>query len=213
MNPIKKICILVIVFIMLFPSSTFAYSGIPTVETDLSKQSLIEIVDPHIVENNSVYSIINEKELINKIGIKNVQSLKEYLVIASNENSVKNAVNDIHIAILRDVGASVSKHWWGTKILTPSQNVAIKVRDLASAFSTQMGDAAMLTALLLAGVGFIPGYGSPAAIAGIVVGIWGWADARTWSTVSSLMSTHFVSNRYLLTIDINKWIMEVKVYP
>jgi hypothetical protein len=216
MNPIKRILVFIIALILVFSTSVSAISNEAVSKVDLSNESLIEIVDPHIIENNLVYEIINEKGIINKIGEKSVQSLKDHLILASiekNENSTKNAVNYIHILILENIGATVTKHWWGTRILTPSKSVAINVSNLASLFSTEISDKAMLTGLLLAGVGTIPGAGTPAVIAAVLVGLFGWADARTWATVSSLMSSQFVYNKYLLTVDINKWIMEVKVYP
>lgn len=70
----------------------------------------------------------------------------------------------------------------------------------------------MAAALAAVGIGFIPGVGGVTSIAGFLVSGIAWADARTWSAVSSGVTKKIDVGKYFMTIDINKWDMEVKVY-
>lgn len=110
---------------------------------------------------------------------------------------------------MRAAGATVNRYWWGTKINTYNRTNAINTRNLANSFS---GDAGIAVALAAVGIFFIPELGTAATIAGAIVGVISWADSRTWSTVDSLMTNKIDSYRHVLTVDINKWIMEVKCY-
>lgn len=81
-------------------------------------KELIDIVDPYIVENFDSYRISNEQELLHKIGRNNYDSLQERLEVANEEKKLglhKEAVKDIHILILNQVGARVTSEWWGKK--------------------------------------------------------------------------------------------------
>lgn len=188
----------------------------------IKSEDLISIIDPYVVETVSSYKLVNENELATIIGQDKVDSLKLYLKEASKEKAKslnREAVRETHIRILEMAGCNVSAHWWGKKVvLAKTNNTAYaksrakNVRDLTEAFSGAAGDAGMTTALAAAGLSFIPGLGTASSIAGLLVGGIAWADARTWSTVSSGVKKKIDVGKYFMTIDINKWIMEVKVY-
>ncbi|TFU95368.1 hypothetical protein [Granulicatella sp. 19428wC4_WM01] len=178
-------------------------------------QDLIKVVDEHIVETMTSYQIIKPDELKEKIGVDNFNKLQTRLVIANKEKSEslnREAVQDIHIQILRQVGATVESHWWGKRIITHNRDTAINVRKLANAFTGTAGDAGIVSAMAAAGIGIIPGLGTPAAIAGIITGVISWADSTTWNNVATQVANNIDSGKYNLTIGINAWIMEVKVY-
>lgn len=190
-------------------------SNISNKNHEYTTAELIEIVDPYIKETFNSYSIQNKEELISKIGLKNYNLLEKRIEIATIEKKKllsRDAVRDIHIKILRKAGATVESHWWGKRIKTDSRTVAINVRKLAHGFSGIEGDAGMISALLFTGIGFIPGVGQAAAIAGVVSSVLSWADSRTWSSVAEKVADKIDEGKYNLTIDINAWIMEVKVY-
>lgn len=181
----------------------------------MNANELIEIVNPFIVETFSGYEIDNAEELKNILGDELFLSLENRLVEASDEKRrslSRDAVLDVHITVLREAGATVDRYWWGTKINTHGRTNAINTRNLATSFSGHAGDAGVIAALTAAGISFIPGLGTAATIAGAIVGVLAWADATTWSTVGTLMTNKIDSYKYYLTIDINKWIMEVKCY-
>lgn len=203
-------------------SSNISAKEVQTYETSITtntdeeaNENIISVVDPYIEETTFEYKIKNEAELIQKIGQDKVNSLKNYLVEASKEKQKalrREAVKDVHVSILKKAGASVSSHWWGKRIKTPNKTVAVKVRKLASDFSGASGDAALVATLTAFGIGFIPGFGTASSVASAVVGVVSWADARTWSKVSEKMLSKIAAKKYKLTIDVNKWNMEVKVY-
>ncbi|NLC05006.1 MAG: hypothetical protein GX778_00575 [Erysipelothrix sp.] len=177
-----------------------------------SGEELIQIADPYIVESLWDYQIINGEELKSIIGEELYTSLEIRIEEASSEKRQelkRDAVLDVHITVLRAAGATVNRYWWGTKINTYNRTNAINTRNLANSFS---GDAGIAVALAAVGIFFIPELGTAATIAGAIVGVISWADSRTWSTVDSLMTNKIDSYRYVLTVDINKWIMEVKCY-
>ena len=210
MNHLKKLCLFLFSVSVLFLTSPLDIQA-----TYVSPSELIEIVNPFIRETYRSYELINEEELVTQIGWETVQSLKTYLVEASRQKAEslrRDAVQDYHTVILKEAGASVQRYWWGTRIKTETRQVAINVRNLSNGFSGDAGTEGMLTALTLAGIGFIPGYGTAATIAGMVVGVASWADSTTWSSVSNGVANMIDLYKYKLTVDINKWIMEVKVY-
>lgn len=189
-----------------------------SVQTPIGKQldtELIKVIDPYIVENVYSYSIVNKNELIKKIGLENVKKLEKRLELANldkAESLNRDAVHEVHIEILRRAGASVESLWWGKRIKTHNRTTAINVRRLANAFTGDAGDAGVVSALAATGISFIPGLGTPAAIAGAVVSVVSWADSTTWNKVATQVSDKIDEGEYNLTIDINAWDMEVKVY-
>lgn len=209
---INKILLIIACFCILnvfSPISTRAY------EYKFTPDELIKIVDPYIVEDFRSYTIKNQEELISKIGLENFNSLNERLSIANREKRAalnKDAVHDIHMAILREAGATVNAEWWGKRIKTPNRTVAIKVRKLANTFGTASSVSGFRAGLIAAKISTIPGFGTPAAIAGALVGLISLADSVTWSTVSDKVADKINDGIYNLTIDINAWMMEVKVY-
>ena len=211
MHTVKRMILFSLIVSSLFlslPMSISAHSYSPS--------ELVDIVNPYINETYRSYELINEEELISRIGWEAVESLKVYLVEASRQKAKsmrRDAVQDYHTVILREAGATVQRYWWGTRIKTNTRPVAINVRNLSYGFSGDAGTEGMLTALTLAGIGFIPGYGTAATVVGMVVGVVSWADSTTWSNVSMGVANKVDLYQYKLTIDINKWIMEVKVYP
>lgn len=214
---IKKSVLLVCILTLLFGGVTSFSTNVAAQEVSdkVNSNELINIVDPYIKETRLAYKVKNEKELIQKIGYERVKSLKAYLIEASKdkERSLgRDAVHFIHMHILRYVGASVTSHWWGKRIITRGKAVTEKVRELASLFSTYASTAGLAAGLISIGLAFVPGAGTAAAIAGAVTGIISWADSLTWSKVSEGMLRRMNRNDYYLTIDINAWNMEVKVY-
>lgn len=176
---------------------------------------LIEIINPYIKETFNAYSIQNENELISKIGLENFKSLEKRIQIATVEKRdslSRAAVSVSHERILRQVGATVESHWWGRRIKTYSRDVAINVRKLAHGFSGDAGSLGLTTSLASMGIGFIPGLGTAAAIAGTLLGVMSWADSSTWSDVSAKVAAKIDEGQYNLTIDINALIMNVQVY-
>lgn len=211
MHKLKSIFLSVISILMLILINPLPVSANST----FTPSELIEIVNPYILETVRSYELKNESELISKIGSENVASLKIYLIEASKEKAAllrRDAVLDIHITVLRLAGATVDRYWWGTKIKTETRQVAINVRNLANGFSGAAGTLGMTAALIAAGISFIPGLGTAATIAGVVIGITSWADSTTWSNVSMLVANKIDLYQYKLTIDINKWVMDVQVY-
>lgn len=222
MKKIVKLTTILTLFICMFgtvaPMVTYAKetdSNSSNKKHEYTTTELIEIVDPYIKETFNSYSIQNKEELISKIGLDNYKTLEQRLEIATKEKQAslsREAVRDAHIQILRRAGATVEAHWWGKRIKTHNRTTAINVRKLANAFSGAAGTAGMETALLAAGISFIPGLGTVGTIAGAVVGVISWADSSTWSSVSSKVADKIDEGKYNLTIDINAWIMDVQVY-
>lgn len=180
-----------------------------------SGEELIQIADPYIVESLWDYQIINGEELKSIIGEELYTSLEIRIEEGSSEKRQelkRDAVLDVHITVLRAAGATVNRYWWGTKINTYNRTNAINTRNLANSFSGDADDAGIAVALAAADISFISGLGTAATIAGAIVGVISWADSRTCSTVDSLITNKIDSYRYVLSVDINKWIMEVKCY-
>ena len=180
-----------------------------------SFQELIEIANPYIVENFYSYSIVREDELKGKIGEINFKTIQLCLEIANKEKLEKlnrDAVSDEHISILRAAGAEVSSEWSGKRIRTYDRETAIKVRKLASGFSGDAGAEGLKYALISANLAFVPGLGEAATVAGTLVSIVTWADSTTWSKVFDLVASKIDDGEYNLTIDINGWNMDVRVY-
>lgn len=67
-------------------------------------------------------------------------------------------------------------------------------------------------ALISANLAFVPGLGEAATVAGTLVSIVTWADSTTWSKVFDLVASKIDDGEYNLTIDINAWNMDVRVY-
>lgn len=222
MKKIVKLTTILTLFICMFgtvaPMVTYAKetdSNSSNKNYEYTTTELIEIVDPYIKETFNSYSIQNKEELISKIGLDNYKTLEQRLEIATKEKQAslsREAVRDAHIQILRRAGATVEAHWWGKRIKTHNRTTAINVRKLANAFTGSAGDAGFISAMIATGIGFIPGLGTPATIAGLVVGAISWADSTTWNNVATQVANHIDSGKYDLTIDINAWMMEVKVY-
>ena len=70
----------------------------------------------------------------------------------------------------------------------------------------------MKYALISANLAFVPGLGEAATVAGTLVSIVTWADSTTWSKVFDLVASKIDDGEYNLTIDINAWNMDVRVY-
>lgn len=182
---------------------------------DLSYFEVIEIADPYIIKEGMYYEISNKDKLNNLLGDLYFEKVVVQVDNANKEISksmTREAVHDVHIAILEENGNTVTSHWWGKKVKTYGRINTINTRNLMNAFGTAASDAGILTALTAAGISFIPGFGTAATVAGAVVGLISWADARTWSTASSLITSKIESQKYYLTIDINAWNMDVQVY-
>ena len=215
-NIYKKATSFLLAFIMCisFIMPTQAYAS-EVENKKFTYNELITIADPYIEESGIAFRITNSDELRDILG-NEYYTLVENRVKAANaelgETLDRDAVTDTHVAILREAGATVEYHWWGKRVLTNSRSVAINVRNLANAFSGAAGTAGMETALLAAGISFIPGLGTAATIAGVVVGIVAWADSTTWSTVNQKVAEKIDVGKYKLTIDINGWDMDVQVY-
>ncbi len=194
---------------------TVTYATTNNTQIKYSINDLVKIVDPYIEESIASYKINNPNELKSKIGIDKFNALQKRLEIANKEKKSalnRDAVHDVHIKVLRAVGATVESHWWGKRIKTYNRTTAINVRKLANAFTGIAGDAGIVAALTATGIGFIPGIGTPVAIAGVVFGVVSWADSTTWNNVASKVANKIDEGKYNLTIDINAWIMDVQVY-
>lgn len=184
-------------------------------QKQLPKEQIMEIVNSHVKKVWQGFYIENENELVDKIGVENVDSLKKQLkkqneLLALERN--RNAVSNIHIFILRYVGAKVETHWWGTRIKTSNKETTIQVRKAAEMFSSSTSTAGFITGLATIGIAFIPGVGNVAAIAGLLVSAISWSDAETWSDVASKIADKGDYGIYNLTIDINAWYKDVRVY-
>ncbi|MEF9962035.1 MAG: hypothetical protein RR945_03290 [Erysipelotrichaceae bacterium] len=193
-----------------------AQSGVTVQEKELSYSDVIKIADPYIEMNGMFYQINNKEELENILGNFYFQQVQERIVDANKEISesskTREAVKDVHIAILRANGNTVTAHWWGKKIKTYGRTNAINTRKLTNSFSGAAGDAGIAAALAAAGISFIPGFGAAGTVAGVVVGLISWADATTWNKASTGIANKIDAGRYYLTIDINAWNMDVQVY-
>ncbi|MGB4985749.1 MAG: hypothetical protein WBO70_08255, partial [Erysipelotrichaceae bacterium] len=171
---------------------------------------------PYIEKDGLFYKISNEDELRNILGDKYFGLVEDRIVVANEEiektNIDRDAVHDIHIAIMEANGNTVEALWWGKKIKTYGRTNAINTRDIMSGFSQTASDAGLLAALTVARIGFIPGYGTAATVARIAVGLISWADEATWSKASGAIAKQIDIREYYITIDINAWNMDVQVY-
>ncbi len=183
--------------------------------TKLTYNELITIADPYIKKVGVYFKITNENELHSILGEEYydmvVTRVKEANIELAKTYS-KDAVTDIHVKVLRKAGATVEYHWWGKRILTNSRTVAINVRNLANGFSGEAGKDGVVEALTLAGISLIPGLGTAATIAGAIVSVASWANSATWSEVKQKVAEKIDVGIYNLTIDINGWVMDVRVY-
>ena len=190
--------------------------GISAQEKEMSYFELIEIADPYIKTDEMFYKISNECELRNILGKEYFSLVEERIAEANKEiekTSVdREAVHDVHIAILQANGNTVEAFWWGKKVKTYGRRNAINTRDIMSGLSQTASDAGLVAALTAAGISFIPGYGTAATVAGIAIGLISWADATTWSKASSGVAQQIDVGEYYITIDINAWNMDVQVY-
>lgn len=210
MKKLFKILVAVLFVVCLMPTGVFAQ------EKEISYFELIEIADPYIEKDGLFYKISNEDELHNILGDKYFGLVEERIVEANEEiektNINREAVHDVHIAILEANGNTVEAFWWGKKVKTYGKTNAINTRDIMSGFSQTASDAGLVAALTAAGISFIPGYGTAATVAGIAVGLTSWADATTWSKASGGIAKQIDAGEYYITIDINAWNMDVQVY-
>ena len=210
MKKLLKIIVAVAFVVCLTPIGVFAQ------EKEMSYFELIEIADPYIEKDGLFYKISNEDELRIVLGDKYF-GLVEDRIVAANEEIEKTSINreavyDVHIAILEANGNTVEAFWWGKKVKTYGRTNAINTRDIMSGFSQTASDAGLLAALTAAGISFVPGYGTVATVAGIAIGVVSWADATTWSKASGGIATQIDNGVYYITIDINAWNMDVQVY-
>lgn len=185
-------------------------------EKELSYFELVEIADPYVETDGLFYRISDEDELRAVLGDEYFGLVEERIVEANKEIEKtcidREAVQDVHIAVLRANGNTVEAFWWGKKIKTYGRTNAINTRDIMSGFSQTASDAGLAAALAAAGIGFIPGYGTAATVAGIAVGVISWADATTWSKASTGVAKQIDVGKYYITVDINAWNMDVQVY-
>lgn len=193
-----------------------AQTGVAVQEKELSYSDVIKIADPYIGMDGIFYQMNNEEELKNVLGSFYFQQVQERIIDANKEiaesSKTREAVHDVHIAILRANGNTVTAHWWGKKIKTYGRTNAINTRKLTNSFSGAAGDAGIAAALAAAGISFIPGFGAAGTVAGVVVGLISWADSTTWNKASTGIANKIDAGKYNLTVDINAWNMDVQVY-
>lgn len=195
-------------------SPTVSYAENVRTVQNYSSNKLIDIVNPYIVETFNSYYIRDEKELLQKIGQTNLEIVKQRLVVANKEKRAalqRDAVTLDHINILRAAGIDITSHWWGKRIKTYSQRDANVVRRMASIFSSKASGNASAASVLGFLSGLVPGYQLPSILASISSLVMG-ADADTWDKVQDLVTEEVIYGNYNLTIDINAWNTEVKVY-
>lgn len=193
---------------------------IKTYETETNNkekttEDIIFIVDLYIKEITFEYKIENVAELAQKIGQKELNSLKTYLIGASKEKSYslqRAAVSLLQVATIKAVSAIITSHWWSKKIKILNKIVFTKLQKLVYAFSSAEGDKGLFCGILTERLSFAPEYGQVATLAGLGISIKSWADSKTWSTVTSKMDAIIKMKKYKLTVNVNSWNMEVRVY-
>lgn len=210
--------------IIIFSFSIFSISKPQVLKADLldtkiekiySASELINIVNPYIKETFRAYTIENKEELIAKIGFKNYQSLEKRIIEANKRKAKslnRDAISIDHFFILHKAGAKIESHWWGTRLKTDSRDVAIKVRNLAHGFSGDSGRQGLISSLIVSGLSKIPVIGNLIEAVGLIHNLIIYADSKTWSDVAYKVGLKIDEAKYNLTIDINQWILDVRVY-
>lgn len=174
----------------------------------ITTQQLIDIASPHVKRVYQGFVLENEEELVKKIGLDKVKSLKDHLKKQNFEifqERYRDAVQNNHIDLIRKLGAKVERPFWGTRIKTSTKNQSSGVRELAKYFGGKSSAESVTTALFSMGFSWL----------GPVLGAWSIVtafDAITWGLVSEGIADRLLEGKTSLTIDINGWILDVKVY-
>lgn len=205
---IKYFMVIAIIFTII-PCNVFAK------DEELSYFELIEIADPYVDKNDIFYKIKCKNELRNILGDYYYSLIEERVNDANAEirkSMNRDAFNAEIIAIFKANGNTVEEFWWGKKIKTYGYTNSKNTRNIMYAFATAENDKTIQAALVAAGISFIPGYGAVGTIFGLATGAILWANAKTWTKAYEGIEKKMQSGVYYITIDINSWNMDVRVY-
>ncbi len=196
-------------------------------QKQLPKEQIMEIVDPHIKKVWQGFRIENEKELVNKIGVENVESLRKHLHnqnIRLSELRNRHAIGPIEDIVLNFYKVKKEVHWFGDRFIAENERDA---ENIVNAFSIIKTMKTVLTSGS-AGAGFKLGNalmesGVPHAIAAAVVSYVGGAvlatkfglDVITCDLVITRVNNKAYSFNFRnekMFVDINRWYLDVRVY-
>lgn len=206
MNKIlKKMIVATLIFCLAFSNVRVLKAN----NNQIRHFEIIEITEPYIIKLNKKFYISDESLLSKKIGYETLETLKQFLKQQNSEISAENsrdAVGNVHIEAYRKIGATVERHFWGTRIKTHNRKQTLAARELADVFAGRSTIESMATAL--ASIGVPP--------LSVVLGAWSFVaglDATTWGkVVKGIGDRMLYDGKDTVTIDINGWVLNVVVY-